>query len=747
MRVHTPLLAALLFAAGVAASAQGTPQPAESAPATASRTHPVTALVLSGGGARGAAHIGVLRVLEELHIVPDMIVGTSIGSIIGGLYATGWTPDEIEELLKSIDWNSEIFSDRVDRDERTFRRKQDDSILMIQGRVRFKGLKPTLPEGLLGGQRLDLFLQGLEAQSTGERNFDAFPIPYRAVAMDIRSGEAYVFSSGSLATAMRASMAIPAMFAPVVVDGHKLVDGGSVANLPGRIARSLGADRVIAVDISSDYGAAKATEGNFVSTVNNLSSLMIYGNRIEDVKQLKPGDVYIRPDLGDLSFLAFDRAAEAVSKGEAAARAKLEALRAFAGDDAAWSAFKARHHRRPESELVVDEVRVANSSPLSDATVRSVLNLPDNGPFDQKKISAAVMRLTSMDSFGPIDERFERVDGRGVLTLSTPAKTQSRGSLQIGFSWLGDFQGDQEANLTFRHQLLAMNRLAGEVQTIVQVGQTQLLSVEYYQPIDTGLRWFVAPSVEGSRQNRQLWADGKAVSDYRMRHEQATAAAGRVFGNWGELRLAVYTGDEGATRTIGDQGPPTQSEGRGGALARFTVDTLDQPVFPRSGTFLQLSYDRSSGTFGADTEYQRAILNVSSSLSWGVNTLQPAIQIGDNLDSPVSFANSFTLGGLGRLSGLGPDELIGEDFGLARLVYYRRMARLDLAALKVRVFLGGSLEAGNVYNKADHITLDTLRYAGSAFVGADTPIGPVFLGWGLSEGGRNEMYFRLGQKF
>jgi len=352
-----------------------------------------------------------------------------------------------------------------------------------------------------------------------------------------------------------------------------------------------------------------------------------------------------------------------------------------------------------------------------------------------------------MDSFGLIGERFDRIDGRGVLTLSTPAKAQSRGSLQIGLSWLGDFQGDQEANLTFRHQLLAMNRLAGETQTIVQVGQTQLLSMEYYQPVDTALRWFVAPSVEASRKNRQLWSDGKAVSDYRMRHEQATAAAGRVFGNWGELRLAVYAGDEGATRTIGNQGPPTYSEGRGGAIARFTVDTLDEAVFPRRGTFLQLSYDRSSGTFGADSRYERAILAADHAFSWGANTLRPAIQIGDNIDSPVSFVNSFTLGGLGRLSGLGPDELIGEDFGLARLVYYRRMARLDLAALKVRVFVGGSLEAGNVYNKGDAVTMSSLRYAGSIFVGADTPIGPLYLGWGLAEAGRNELYFRLGQRF
>ncbi|MCU0290998.1 MAG: patatin-like phospholipase family protein [Thermoanaerobaculaceae bacterium] len=745
MRTNTVLLAAVLAAAAATAWAQDPPQAAAGRPHDPK--HPVTALVLSGGGARGAAHIGVLRVLEELHIVPDMIIGTSMGSIVGGLYATGWTPDQIEELLQSIDWNNEIFSDRVDRTDRTFRRKQDDSILMVQGRVRFKGIKPTIPGGVLGGQRLELFLQGLETTSTGETDFDAFPIPYRAVAMDINDGAAYVFKSGSMATAMRASMSIPGMFAPVEIDGMKLVDGGAVANLPGRIARSLGADRLIAIDISSDYGSSEDKDLSFLSTISKLNSLLIFSNRVEDVKQLQPGDVYIRPDLTGISFMAFDRAADAVDKGEVAARAQIDELRAFASDAATWSAFKARHHRRPAGELHVDEVRIDNSSRLSEATVRSLLNLPGNQPFEQKGISAAVMRLKSMECFGMIRERFERADGRGVLTLSTPPRPGSRGSLQVGLALLGDTQGSQEFNLIFRHQLLGLNRHAGEVQTILQLGQSMRASVEYYQPIDTALRWFVAPSVEGSRRNRQLWADGKAVSDYRMRHDQVTVAAGRVFGSWGEVRLGAYTGNESETRTMGTVGPAEGDEARGGFLARFSVDTLDHAVFPRHGTFVNLSFDQSSSTLRADTDYQRAVLTADHSFSWGPNTLQPRIMIGANLDTGVSLANSFTLGGMGRLSGLGWDELIGEDAGVAGLIYYRRMAHLDIAALQIRMFVGGTVEAGNVYDSGDPITVDSLRISSSVFVGGDTPIGPVFLGWGLSEGGRDRFYFMLGQRF
>jgi NTE family protein len=746
MNVHPLLLTVLLAGAVATVLGQETTQPAQTAGPATEHKHPVTALVLSGGGARGAAHIGVLRVMEQLHIVPDFIVGTSMGSIVGGLYATGWTPDQIEQLLKSIDWNNEIFSDRVERTERTFRRKQDDDILLIQGRLRFKGIKPVVPPGLLGGQRLELFLQGLEAISTGETDFDRFPIPYRAVAMDIDTGEAYVFKTGSVATAMRASMSIPGMFAAVKFDGRRLVDGGSVANLPGRIARSLGADRIIAIDISSDYESGEGQERNFLSTINALSSLLIFSNRVEDVKALQPGDVYIRPELGDLGFMAFDRAAEAVKIGESAGRAKLEALRAFASDDATWNAFLARHHRRPASELKVDEVKIVNSSLLSDETVKSMLTIPSDKPFDQKGITAAVMRLKSMDCFGLITEKFENVDGHGVLTLSTPARTLSRGSLQVGLSAQRDSQSNQDVNLTFRLQLLALNRLAGEAQAVAQIGQSQDASFEYYQPVEATLHWFVTSAVDVQRKQRQIWSDGDAVAEYRTRHEEVSADFGRVLGQWGEVRLGVYTGNEGADRTIGAVGPETYSESRGGIMAKFTVDTADQAVFARQGNFVQLSFDQSSHTLGADTDYQRTYLVANHFFSWGANTLQPGIEIGVNLDTPVSYMNEFTLGGPGRLSGLAVDELAGDDAGLARVVYYRRVAGLDLSSMRIRTFIGGTLETGNVYDKGDPVTMASLRFSGSVFVGADTPIGPIYLGWGLSEGGRDRIYISFGRR-
>ncbi len=245
-------------------------------------------LVLSGGGARGFAHIGVLRVLEEMDIAPDLIVGTSMGSVVGGLYAAGWSPDDIEELVQTIDWGK-IFTDRLDRKYQSFRRKQDDNPLMIDGRLHFDGFKPVLPPGVIDGQRLDLVLRTVEALSPQTKNFDDLPIPFRAVTANIATGQAMVLDSGSLATAIRASMSVPGALPPVIIDGKEYVDGGIAANLPIGIALELGARRIIAVDISSPLLEEEDEQfDTFMSVFTHLNSLLTAGNRDRDVSPSGP---------------------------------------------------------------------------------------------------------------------------------------------------------------------------------------------------------------------------------------------------------------------------------------------------------------------------------------------------------------------------------------------------------------------------------------------------------------------------
>ncbi len=707
---------------------------------------PSLVLVLSGGGARGAAHVGVLKVLEELHVVPDMVVGTSIGSIVGGLYAAGWSPSDIEKLLESVDWNA-IFSDTVARTDRSFRRRQDDRPQMIPAKLRFEKFKPYLPPGVLGGQNLELFLRSLEIESTGETDFDRFPIRYRAVATDLATGEAVVIGRGSLATAMRASMSIPGALPPVDLDGRRLVDGGASANLPVGIAQQLGAAHVIAVDISSPLRPEGEELADFISVLDRLNSIMTVSNRVIDTGRLRGGDVLIRPELGDMSFVDSQRTVEAVGIGEKAARDKGDVLRTYARDEAAWAAFAAGRHPHPLAGAVIDRIRLENSSSVADELIRRALALAPGQTADDTTLRPALLRLFKLDYFGLIRDRLETLpDGSRELVVTTPPPRYGRNRLQLGISLAGDLQGDSQYAIVLRHQLLAANRRGGEWQNSLQFGDAGVLESGFYQPLDYGMRWFVHPQAGLYRETQRLWVDGLAVAEYRMSRVAVRLDAGRVLGSWGELRVGAYLARDRGENRLGAPVFPDLAEHRAAAEASFRIDSLSSRAFPRAGADLKLRYTRSTRALGSDSDFEQVHGRGSCALSVGEITLRPELEYGDSRGDAGSVFSLFQLGGLSHLSGLATSELLGERVAFAQLAGYRRLKRLDVGGLHVQAFAGASVEAGNVYGRHDPVTGSSLRTGWSAFLGADTPVGPAYIAYGKT-GGRSRVYVTIGDRY
>ena len=712
------------------------------------KEEPKLVLVLSGGGARGIAHIGVIRVLEELHIAPDLIVGTSMGSIIGGLYAAGWSPDEMEEIVRIIDWEN-IFTDRVDRTDRSFRRKQDDRPVLIQLRLSFDGLKPVMPSGVISGQRLELALRLIEALSPAEADFDQLPIPYRAVAADIATGESVVISSGSLATAMRASMSVPGALPPVKMGGRELVDGGITANLPVGIAQDLGAQKIIAVDISSPLLDEEDEEfESFMSIFTHLNSLLTVRNRERDTALLHPDDVLIVPDLGDISFVSFDRVGDAVAIGEQAARLQIDELRRFSVDDDQWTAFSDRPRAQATAPLEIDQIRLENTSKVDDRLVRRALSIRPPEILDWKTLGLDLLQLYNTRYFGVVGFHLEEVEEDvHELVVETPEPPHGRGSMQFGIGFLDDFDGGSTYHLQARHQYLPANRRGGELETTVQVGTVAGAMTEFYQPLDWGMNWFVEPSLKYQRGTQEIWFDGQAIAEYQFKVFDARLAAGRVLGRWGELRLSAFTGDYRGSPRIGTPEFGSVEERRGGGEARFRIDTEDSVVFPRSGADVDLVYSVSSDALGADTHFERFWGKASYAWSFGENTIVPAVEYGKNLDPAESFFSAYFMGGLGRLSGLGNRELSGDKIALAKLVAYRRLLSFEAAGLKVKIYAGLSLEAGNAYFTGEDVSWGTLLKGGSIFIGGDTFIGPVLFAYGLTEGNRDRFYFAIGDSF
>ena len=711
-------------------------------------------LVLSGGGARGFAHIGVLRVLEEMDIAPDLIVGTSMGSVVGGLYAAGWSPDDIEELVETIDWEN-IFTDRTDRRNRSFRRKQDDRPAMIDGRLHFDGLKPVLPEGVIEGQRLDLVLRAVEAMSPATATFDDLPIPFRAVAANIATGQAVVLDSGSLATAIRASMSVPGALPPVTIGGMELVDGGIAANLPIGIARALGATRIIAVNISSPLlDESDEQFASFMDIFTHLNSLLTAGNVDRDLVLLGADDLLIVPDLGDITFVSFDEAEDAIAIGAEATRAKIGELRTFSASGQRWAEFSRRKQATPLAPLEIDRFRLENGSRVDDRLVRKALTIDPPEVVDSSSLVFDLLNLYNSRYFGVIGFEIDEVEpGVRELVVETPAPPYGRGSLQFGLGFTDDFEGDSSYHLQVRHQYLPANRRGGEWETLFQLGTVGGAKTSFYQPLDWGMRWFVEPSLSYERGVQEIWLFGNAYAEYEFRTLDARVAAGRVLGRWGELSVAAFTRDNRGSPRIGSPEFDSGDETRAGGQAAFRIDTEDSVVFPQSGADVNLLYTVSSDSLGSEVNFEQIWGSASYAWSFGKNTLLPSIEYGDNLDPIESFFSSYFLGGLFRLSGLAGNELFGEKVVLARLLAYRQLFTFDIAGSGIKIFAGLSLEAGSTYFADQAVSWESMLKGGSIFVGGETFIGPVIFAYGRTNGdyrtgGANDrFYFAIGDRF
>jgi NTE family protein len=707
-------------------------------------SRPRVVLVLSGGGARGAAHVGVLRVLEEARIPVDAVVGTSMGSVVGGLYAAGMGPDELETALVETDWMS-VFTTKPPRNERYFRRKEDDAEFLVRYKVHFRDGKPRLPMGLLQAQKLANLLKFYEITRSAATDFDALPIPFRAVATDLDTGGVVVLDHGSLATAMRASMGIPALFPPVPVGDRLLVDGGVSANLPIEVARALDADVVIAVDIGTPL-AGKERPESYLGVILRLSDFLTEGNVERSKAELGAQDILIEPDLGDISVQDFDRIDDAIEIGEKAAREALDQLRSLGVGDDTWADWTANHHRAAPELPVVAGIRVNNSSPVTDRIVLGQLNVRIGQPLDIDRLMTDLSRLYGLEYFEPIS--FDVEPGPDGVVVVVNARRRSTGltTAQFGIELEDDFQGGNGYVVQARLQRIAVNRYAGEWRVDVRLGERAGARFDFFQPIDARLHWFVSPEVFFEQEQLLLTRDGDRVAQILVDDYGVGLAVGRNLARWGQARLGLRRNRVDGEVIVPEGFVDPVRTDVAAWYATLAYDTLDSPAWPRSGGRGLVEYTDRFPSLGG--EQDNADLEVRATWAWslGRNTFVPGAEFGLATDEGDE-ASGFTLGGVFQLSGLEPNELIGQEYVLGRIVFYREFNRRRLRLIQPGWYIGASLEAGNVFTGDEPITTDELIGAGSIFLGADTVIGPIQLGWGYAEGGRSRVYLTVGRSY
>ncbi|MGY2283252.1 patatin-like phospholipase family protein [Pseudomonas gingeri] len=705
---------------------------------------PKVGLVLSGGAARGLAHIGVLKALEEQGIAIDAIAGTSMGAVIGGLYASGYKIDELEKLALDIDWKRAL-SDDPPREDMPFRRKQDDRDFLVKQKLSFRDDGSLgLPLGVIQGQNLALLLESMLAHASDTRDFDKLPIPFRAVATDIASGEKVVFRKGHLPKVVRASMSIPAVFAPVELDGRLLVDGGMTDNIPVDVVREMGVDIAIVVDIGTPLRSRKQL-ATVVDVLNQSITLMTRRNSEEQLATLRRDDILIQPALASYSGTDFGRARDIIEAGYRATRildARLASLRPLQKPDPELNAARAPEQRTP----IITAIKIENDSKVGDSVIRYYIRQNLGEPLDLGRLQMDMGTLYGLDYFEQVQYRVVHKGQDNTLVISARGKRSGTDYLRLGLNLSDDLRGDSAFNIGASYRVNGINRLGGEWLTRVQIGDTQDLYSEFYQPLDEGSRYFVAPYLNAQSQNVEATLDSDPIAEYRLERYGFGLNLGRQIANNGEIRFGIGEAWGKADVKIGDRDLPRVSFSEGFYQLKYSFDSLDNVYFPHNGEDIGLTLRQFDPSLGSDQRYRQWEFKLDKALSQGPNTWILGGRYGRTLDKAEVVTSSFLLGGARQLSGFRQDSVTGQNVSLMRAVYYRRLTPRSYLPLDFPLYMGASLERGRAWNNDNQFDSGYIN-AASIFLGFDTPLGPLNFSYGVNDDNQQALYLNLGQTF
>ena len=701
-------------------------------------------LVLSGGGARGFAHIGVLRALEDMNIPVHFVIGTSMGSVVGGLYASGLSVNELETVVLETDWN-DLFDDDPPREKMSYRRKKEEreDLFDFELGLGMDGLK--VGSGLITGKKLGGILRGMTLHVADIPDFNQLPIPFRAVATDLVNGEPVVIGRGDLARAMWGSMAVPGVFPAVEIEGRFVVDGGLVSNLPVEIIREFGVDVIIAVDITTPPRTHPET-GSMVEVAMQSIDLLTYNNVVRSVVELNASDVLIMPDLNDLSSTDFDKQAQFIARGYAATRELAPKLKQLSMEPQAFSAMLEERHISPSDYIagtVVDIVEIKGLKKMDPRLINARLKTRPGSVLDLSVLRQDLYRIDQLGVFETLGYRVNEVDGKTRLVIDAVEDTRGPGYLRLGLKLSSTLNGSGQFTVFANYRRVSVNRLGAEWKTAGSFGEVESIYTELYQPIDYSGNWFVTPRFEIIHDTDVVFLDSGELIPGEIKSARARLDFGRTLGNYGEIRLGLYNGQLEASKISGEI--LQQDIGQGGVELNIDIDSMDGADFPRFGFLGSVNTLLSRDSFGADHVYDKLTISLIGIRSLGNSTFLGSTELSSNLGTQLPFYDAFHLGGLFRLSGLEPNRLQGQVSGLARFAWYRSLVELP-AMLGGNLYAGFGLEAGNAWADIHQAELGDLKYGGMAFLGAETALGPVFLAHGSTEG-ESSWYLLLGRIF
>lgn len=734
MLVRLSVLLFLLFA--LPAQAQDVPK----------EPRPRVALVLSSGGARALAHVGVIEALEELRVPVDLVVGSETGALIGGLYAAGLGTAEIRELIESDAWISAL-DGKVPRRSLSWRQRTVERDFLVALPVALGPERMGLRSGFARTRWISWLLSSATFRVAGVSEFDHLPIPFRAVTADLATGGRVVLDRGQLATAMLASFATPGAYTPVDLDGRQLASGAILSPLPVDIAQGAGAEIVLLVDVASSVDTEERLD-SFLSA--DLQARLVAGeiHRARGLARLGPRDVHIQPEATDLEEDNFRAAAAWIAAGRAAVEAHAETLRELSLDEGAWERHQARRIARLEPFAPLSRIQFRDDSGLSRDILDARVESRVGAPADPAEVRRDLRRLYGLDYHERIDVSLEDAgEGTQALVFDAHASPDDLWAPRAGVAFEGVFGQDASFVGGGSFTVRPINSLGAEWRNRIELGSRILVFSEFWQPIEDSATWFVAPAVGYSQFRATLTEDDSAIASFDVLSVSGRVDVGRTLGDVGDFRVGLVRSYAEASLAIGD---PAANQGgsleQGFGEARLSIDTLDSLALPREGTIARALGTVPLDFLGGDAA-SYASLEFDHAHTFGRTTLVIGGEYGTALDDEDGLAAFFPLGGFLRLSGLGRDSVGGAHAALGRLVGWYALSERQLERRLVNWYVGGSVEAGQTWLDRDDISLGDLRPSGSVFVAADTILGPIFVGAGLTSPGEFAGFLTFGNLF
>jgi NTE family protein len=696
-------------------------------------------LVLEGGGALGLAHIGVIQWLEEHRIPVSYIAGTSMGGLVGGIYATGRSPSEVKELVNTIDWD-EVLKGQTLYSDLSFRRKQD--AFDYPNTLEF-GLKKGLqfPEGFNSGQQVVMILDRVALPYAEVQNFNELPIPFACVATDLVTSQKYVFREGSLSVALRSTMSLPGIFSPVRSEGHVFADGGLMDNLPVDVASSMGAELTIAVHLETAALEPAATLSSF-GVLGRSISVVVAAN---ELRSMEKADMLISVPLQSYSTLDYNRAEEIIKLGYQAAEAKAALLKTLSVDEVTWQAYLEHRTARRRTPPIPQFVRVEGTGTKAANAIEASLQNIVGKPVDTKSLQTQLFDLVGDGRFSSLSYQIGESDGKPGLVVTAVEKPYAppivRPLILLDGSNFNGVYFSMGARITF----LDFGNYRAELRNDVIIGSQYGIATQYYRPFSATSNWFIAPNAVANSQQYPIYQGGNLLAEYRKQTAGGGIQLGYQFGRVAEIAAGYEAAYQKFTPKIGDQNILPTVAGRFGATdLRLVLNDIDNPVIPRSGPYATFNGSWVDSSPGAAHSYPLAeghainFFKIDTPTSLYVGARGGTTFGNDHVGVPP-----FNLGGVNSFAAYGDNELLTNQYYLLQTGYLRRLVKLPVL-FGEGLYFNGLFEVGKVF--APPFRSQVPGDVAASLV-INTIFGPVSFGGAVGTAGHQRVFFSLGRIF